>query len=188
IHYRTEVSLTQYQSSRQLLEVILQDCNNSFGGNTIMNDKTIKVPLKLIVDAVEMASNEWNQYLDIETMNIVSIPQFDDGLYEEYAELTEQIEGAYNKRYFELPDKYDIHEYRIMERFIYSLPSGSVQDDLERAIRGNSAFRRFKASIRYYRIEQDWYDYLAEAYRKIAVEWCESNGFKYYEERKEQNL
>ena len=37
------------------------------------------------------------------------------------------------------------------------------------------------ASIRYYGIEQNWYDYLAEAYRKIAVEWCEASGFDYSE-------
>lgn len=176
-----------YVYKNKLSQIAIASCNDSFGGNTIMNDRTIKVPLKLIIDAVEMADDEWTQYLDIKTMKIVSIPQFDDGLYEEYAELAEKIESSYKKRYFGLPDKYDIHEYSIMERFIYSLPSGSVQDDLERAIRGSGAFRRFKASIRYYRIEQDWYNYLAEAYRKIAVEWCEANGFEYYEESKEQN-
>ena len=151
-----------------------------------MNEKTIKVPLDLIISAVEMASEEWKQYLDIEKMKNVSIPQFDDSLYEEYAELAEQIEDEYNKRYFGLPDKYDIHEYRIMERFIYSLPSGSVQDELERTIQGGGAFRRFKSTIRYHGIEQDWYDYRAEAYCDIAISWCEANGFKYCEERKEQ--
>lgn len=147
-----------------------------------MSNNTIKVPLKLIIDAVEMASDEWKQYLDIEAMKIVSIPQFDIGLYEDYAALAEQIEAGYNKRYFGLPDKYDIHEYRIMERFIYSLPSGSIQDEFERTIQGGGAFRRFKAAIRYHGIEQDWYDYRAEAYRSIAVEWCEANGFEYSEE------
>lgn len=111
----------------------------------------------------------------------MSIPQFDDGSYEEYAELAEQIEDEYNRRFFGLPNKYDIHEYHIMERFINNLPSGNVRDELERAIRGSGAFHRFKVSIRNYGIEQNWYDYLAEAYRKIAVEWCEANGFDYTE-------
>lgn len=146
-----------------------------------MSKNPIEVPLELIIEAVEMASEEWKQYLDIETMIIVSIPQFDNGSYEEYAVLAEQIEDEYNRRYFGLPNKYDIHEYRIMEQFIYNLPSGNVRNELERAIRGNGAFHRFKASIRYYGIEQNWYDYLAEAYRKIAVEWCEANGFDYSE-------
>ena len=47
----------------------------------------------LSIDAVEMASDEWKQYLDIEAMKIVSLPQYDNGLYEEYKKLAEQIEG-----------------------------------------------------------------------------------------------
>ena len=34
-----------------------------------------KVPLKLIVDAVEMACDEWEQFLDLEKMEIVSLPE-----------------------------------------------------------------------------------------------------------------
>jgi hypothetical protein len=69
-----------------------------------------------------------------------------------------------------------------MEKFIYDLPNGSTRDELARCIHGKGAFRRFKSSIRYYGIEQDWYDYRAGAYRIIAVEWCEANGFEYSEE------
>lgn len=153
-----------------------------------MNDSTKKVPLKLIVSAVEMASDEWNQYLDTETTEIISIPQFDSYLYEDYAELAEQIEDDIHHRYLGLPDKYDIHEYRIMERFVYSLPSGSIQDELERAIRGSGAFRRFKSTVRYHGIKQAWYDYRDEAFRDIAINWCEVNGFEYYDDFEEAEI
>ena len=146
-----------------------------------MNNQPTKVPLKLIIEGVEMADENWNQYLDIETMEIVSIPQFDSDFYEDYTELAEEIEDDYRYRYFGLPDRYDIHEYRIMEQFINSLPSGPIQDELVRTIKGRGAFRRFKDTVRYHGIEQNWYDYLAEAHRRIAVEWCEANGFEYYE-------
>lgn len=144
-----------------------------------MNRENIKIPLELIVSAIEMADDEWNQYLDIEKMEVVSLPEepFLGRYDEEDQELSELIEAEWQVRFFGLPSKYDIHEYSIMERFIWSLPEGQMQNSLENAIRGRGAFRRFKDAIIRYGIEQDWYDYQEEAYRKIAMEWCDGHGF-----------
>ena len=38
------------------------------------------VPIKLVVEAIEMAAEEWRQFLDIEKMEIVSIPDSSFGL------------------------------------------------------------------------------------------------------------
>ena len=147
-------------------------------------EKIPTVPLKLISDAIEMASDEWRQFLDIEEMEIVSIPDdpylFYDGK-EAFEELTDKIDAEYRSRYFRLPDQYDIHEHSIMERFVWELPEGEMQNYLDNAIHRKGAFRRFKDGIRHYGIEQDWYDYLDEAHRKLAIEWCEDNGFRYTE-------
>ena len=43
------------------------------------------------------------------------------------------------------------------------------------------AFRRFKQSVRYHGLEQHWYDYLAEAYRELAIRWCAEEGLEYTE-------
>ena len=144
------------------------------------------VPLKQIIDAIETASDEQNLYLDVETMSIVSLPQFDDGIGMDHESLADRIETGINIRYFRLPRKFDIHEYSIMERFIYDLPTGSTRDDLAGCIHGKGAFRRFKDSIRYHGIEQDWYNYRNSAFREIAIEWCESNRFAYFEESAEK--
>ena len=138
------------------------------------------------MDAMETASDEWDQYLDIETMSIVSLPQFDDGIGTNYESLADRIEAGLNTRCFRLPSKFDIHEYSIMERFIDDLPNGSTRDELAGCIHGKGAFRRFKDSLRYHGIEQDWYDYRNSAYRVIAIEWCESNRFAYFEESAEK--
>ena len=143
----------------------------------------VRVPLQVVIDAVESADNEWNQFLDIVTMEAVSVPEslFIDNFGDEYQELSDAIEEGFNSRFFRLPSPYDIHEYSIMERFIWSLPEGSIQDRLENAIRGRGAFRRFKDSIYRLDIEQDWYDFRENAYREIAVEWCEDHGFQFSE-------
>ena len=132
-----------------------------------MAETKIRVPLKKVIEGIEMATDEWSQYLDIETMEIESLP---DGGYsgdwmEEFEELSEKIDNGRKTRYFALPDKFD-----------------RLQDEFERAIDGRGAFRRFKSTLRYYGMEQQWYDFLYEAHREIAIGWCDDNGFEYYEE------
>ena len=143
----------------------------------------VRVPLQVVIDAVESADNEWNQFLDIVTMEAVSVPEslFIDNFGGEYQKLSDMIEEEFNSRFFRLPSPYDIHEYSIMERFIWSLPEGTIQDRLENAIRGRGAFRRFKDSIYRLDMEQEWYDFRANAYREIAIEWCNDHGFQFLE-------
>jgi len=141
----------------------------------------IVVPLNLICDAIEAVDDEWNQYLDIEKMEVVSLPQnsFLGEYDEEDQELADLIEEEWGVRFFGLPSKFAVNEYSLMENFIWSLPEGRMQDSLESAIRGKGAFRRFKDAVYRFGIEQQWYDFEAEKYREIAIEWCENKGFEY---------
>lgn len=149
--------------------------------NPNRNQKDPSIPLNLICDAIESADNDWKQYLDIETMEIISLPEcpFTGEYDQEDQELADRIEEGWNIRYFGLPSTFDIHEYSIMEDFVYDLPEGKVQNALENAIRGKGAFRRFKDAIYKFGIEEQWYDFQEEKYRKIAREWCEAHGFTY---------
>jgi hypothetical protein len=83
--------------------------------------------------------------------------------------------------YLLLPTKFDIHEYRIMERFCYSVDDDDMRDDLCNAIPGRGAFRYFKDRIHAYGIADDWYRYRDEALREIAIAWCEENGIQFSE-------
>lgn len=55
-----------------------------------------------------------------------------------------------------------------MEEFIWTL-KGEKADKLECAIRGRGAFRRFKDMVDGMGISQQWYDFQAEYYRKLAI-------------------
>ena len=81
--------------------------------------------------------------------------------------------------YISLPSKYDIHEYQIMEDFIYSLTNKGHINRLESAITGKGAFRRFKDTINYLGIENNWYDFKRRALEKITIEWCQDNDLDY---------
>ncbi|MBQ3385434.1 MAG: hypothetical protein IJG59_09535 [Erysipelotrichaceae bacterium] len=135
----------------------------------------VTVPLKLIVQGLEMASDQYSQYLDIEEMKIVSLPQNEPS--PEEPELIEQIRQQFKTRYFPLPEPHEIDDYRIMRNFVYSLNEGDVKDELESALHGKGAFRRFRSAVHYTGMNNIWYSFRDTVYREIAVKWCEKYNF-----------
>jgi hypothetical protein len=89
--------------------------------------------------------------------------------------------------YRELPSKFDIHEYAIMEKFCYSVEDDELSDRLLNSIRGREAFRYFKDTIHQYGIADDWYDYRERAFKKIGEEWLESNNITYTDDENPKN-
>lgn len=135
--------------------------------------------LQQVIDAIEAACDSYTDFYDIETGETVSLPDpVETG--ESYEELEELLETEPD-RFLRFPTKFEIHEYSIMESFVEALPAGRIRAELAQAIRGRGAFRRFKRSIHYYGIEQLWYDYLENAYREIAIRWCQEHDLKYIE-------
>ena len=140
----------------------------------------MKIKLNQVIDAIETANEAFTYFYNAETGETVYLQ--DELITEERdEELEELIENSPRGRFLRFPTKYDIHEYSIMESFIESLPPGAARQELTHAIRGKGAFRRFKNGIYYLRIEQQWYDYHAAAYRKIAIRWCRDEEIEYIE-------
>ena len=139
----------------------------------------MKVKLGVILDAIEMADDNYTYFLDLETGESVFLAdELITGLDNEGLE--DEIEES-PERYLRLPTKFEIHEYHIMEEFIWTL-KGEKADKLERAIRGRGAFRRFKDMVDRMGILQRWYDFQSEYYRKLAAQWCQEHGLEYEEE------
>ena len=140
----------------------------------------MKIKLKQVIDAIETANEVFTCFYDTETGETVYL-QDEMITGERDEELEELIENSPRDRFLRFPTKYDIHEYSIMESFIESLPPSAARQELAHAIRGKGAFRRFKNGVYYHRIEQQWFDYQAEAYREIAIRWCRDEGIDYVE-------
>ena len=130
----------------------------------------MKVKLKDIIDAIEQTDQDSEFFLDKETGDIVWVNDMCMER-EEHEEISEQLDahGCYR-----LPTSYDIHDYDIMVSFI-NTQSGEAYNRLSSAIKGRGAFRRFKDALYHLGIEQSWYDFQADAYKKIAMEWCEEH-------------
>jgi hypothetical protein len=152
----------------------------------------LPVTLKAIVEELTLQFDEYTSYLNRQTGEVISVSNKELRAAEEEEPLdhfpawqhdairiaNEMLE---TDNYLPLPTKFDIHEYRIMERFCYSVDDEDRRDALCNAIRGRGAFRYFKDKIHEYGIADDWYTYRDDALREIAIAWCEEHGIPYTE-------
>lgn len=135
-----------------------------------------RLKLSVIIDAIEMASDEWQYFYDLKTNESIFLSDYNEFDDEEWETLEEEPD-----RFIRLPDKYEIHEYSIMSDFVNSRKKEKERNQLERAIQGRGAFRRFKDSVNQMGIADQWYEFQENAYRDIAIRWCEDNGYEYEE-------
>lgn len=154
----------------------------------------IEVKLSDVIEALDSAMDEHAYYLDRRSGEIVLVTDDDISAAENEELMLEapdwQRESIAKARevlndsgdLLPLPDKFEIHEYRIMEEFCLALDNRQVGSELHRLIKGSGAFRRFKDAVRERDIEQDWYDFKHRALEQIAIEWLEENGIPYTRE------
>lgn len=120
----------------------------------------MKVKLRDIVEAMEMANESARSFLDLQTGEIETL--FDDLVDdEEQEEISERLDEHGIVR---LQEQYDIHEYHIMVKSVEQLQNTTIQERLADAINDRGAFQRFKRGIRQYGVEQDWYDFRDAAF------------------------
>lgn len=139
------------------------------------------VKLELVMEAIEMADDNSTAFYDLKKQELIwHIEGVGYQMDEDDEEIEEMIEEGWRTRFFGLPTKFDINEYHFMEDFIYDeIPEGGVRDQFESAIRGRGAFRRFRQLAERLDMLDDWYKYKEKEQRKLAIEWCEENGFNY---------
>ena len=86
------------------------------------------------------------------------------------------------------PDKFEFHEYRVMEEFIRSIDDNEAANQLWRAIKGHGAFRYFKDTLHRLGIQQSWYDYLEEAQREFVIEWAKENNVPFEDDLRKSRM
>lgn len=138
-------------------------------------ERSLSVQLIDIIFAIENSSNHVTSYYNKKTQKIVS-------LFEELIDqnLIDEIDENWDQ-YIALLSSYDVHEYQIMQDFILNLKNKDIRDQLWNTIHGKGAFRRFKDLAARFGILEDWFLYLNQQYRKIAIKWCRENNIIYVE-------
>ena len=152
-----------------------------------------EVELDEIIEALEMADDSISSYLDVETGEVHSITEEEFDLAEdpqtaiedlpnwqrEAVTLARSIQKQEGKRYMALPDKFDVHEWAMMDRFSMTLRDAQVRNDFHGGIRGAGAFRLFKHLLTEYDLWDAWNRFKQVELRQMAIEWCKENGITY---------
>ena len=154
----------------------------------------IRVKLDDIIEGLEFQSDESSSFLNTKTGEVVLITDYamraaeDDEPLEEVPDWEQDLVAiageilAETGQYIQLPTKYDIDEYSIMEKFCMSLNNQKISDILCDLISGSGAFRRFKDAVHKYDIEDEWYKYRDNAMKEIAIECCKENNIEFDEQ------
>lgn len=154
---------------------------------------SIQVKLEDIMEEMEVQMEESRSFLNRKTGELVVVTSEDmeaaedDEPFDHLPEWErENIKIAIDvmdnfENYIELPSKYEINEYKIIEDFCLTVSDQLKQDSLLRAITGKGAFRRFKDKIIEFNIEDQWYSYQNERFKQVAIKWCQHNNVNYIE-------
>lgn len=153
------------------------------------------VSLQFVVNEMDVLDEEWTAYINKKTGELVTVTEEEANIVEAEGEDDEFIPDCQRETlpkvrevlesddFVALPDKFEIHEYSIMERFCLSLSDEGLQDEFLHAIRGNGAFRRFKDAIYRKEIQDDWYRFRDQALKRIAIDFLESEGIPWQDDR-----
>ena len=162
--------------------------------NEKKRSRSVVVSLQDVVAEMDLPNDDWTAYLNRRTGELVTVTEEDQRLTEagedpeelpdwQREALPKVREALESDDFLALPDKFGIHEYRIMERFSLEVEDVGTSEALLQAIRGRGAFRRFKEVIHERGIAPAWYPYRQQALEEIAIEWLEANGIAYSRER-----
>ena len=151
----------------------------------------MKVKLSKVIEGIEFQGLESSSYLNLETGEIFLIADEEVHAVEDIEDISDRPdwykeaiavanEFLENRdKYLDLPSKYDLHEYRIMEDFVYSIPIKEQKEEMLRLIKGKGAFSRFKHGLERFLLRDKWYEYRDTEIAKFVEEWCQDNNIPY---------
>lgn len=147
------------------------------------------ISLREVIEAMEETSDDCVSYLDPDTGEVITVTEEERLLAEDESpedvpewqrEMLPKIRAALgNDRFLELPGRFDILEWSIMDEFSRAQDSELIQQELADAIHGAGAFRTFRSAIRRLGMEQSWYKFREEALVEIARNWLEEHKLPY---------
>jgi hypothetical protein len=138
---------------------------------------------------MDVPNDTWTSYLNRRTGQFITVTddsgtlldgQEVEGLPDLQTDDPAQVADALDSGdWLALPDKFEIHEYRLLERFSLGIENPDLRAALLQAIQGRGAFRRFKEVIHERGMAEAWYAYRQQSFEAIAVGWLEANGIAY---------
>jgi hypothetical protein len=152
----------------------------------------VPLPVKLqdVLEEMQMVSDEMTAYINRKTGELVTLTgddvriAEDPELQEDLADWQEEMlsktrEVLDSGDFIPLPDKFEIDEWSIMQRFAVSQPDPVHRDDLLNAIHGRGAFRLFKILLDRLKLREEWFRFRDEALERIATDFLDFHEIPY---------
>jgi glycine/D-amino acid oxidase-like deaminating enzyme len=160
-----------------------------------MKTGTPTVSLSKVVEELDTRmSDEWRAFLNRATGETLQLEQAvlsaaedgedgeEDSLEDwQREELTQAVEILDSKDWLELPDAFDINEWKIMRDYCGTVDDDAVHQELLRAIHGRGAFRCFKDIVHRLELVDSWYAFRNSAIRAIVADWLTGQGVEFAE-------
>jgi Uncharacterised protein family (UPF0158) len=148
------------------------------------------VSLSAVIEQMDLVTDEATAYINRKTGELITLTDEEVALAEDpdaaahapqwQKDILPKVrEILASEDFLPLPGKFEIHEWSIMERFARSLTDAAVGDELDAALHGRGAFRRFKDAVRRLEIADEWYRFRDAALEEIAVEFLDAHGIAY---------
>jgi hypothetical protein len=158
---------------------------------------TVIVSLSDVIEQMDLTTDEATAYINRKTGELITLTHEEFALAEDPDEaeaspqwqkdlLPKAREVLESEDYIPLPSKFEIHEWSIMEQFAHSLTDAAVNDELDAALHGRGAFRRFKDAVHRLGIADEWYRFRDAALEEIAIEFLEEHGIAYQREPRQK--
>ena len=139
----------------------------------------MRVELTDVIDAIDNADDrvQYMYYIPYEEVLVYENNHFrGEDLPDDFDEKAEEQD------FIVLPDRHEINDYENMEKFAEQYEDEEVAEWLANSLKGKGAFRRFRAVLDRFTIEDEWYDFLELQHKVLAMEWCEEHGIEYHDD------
>lgn len=143
----------------------------------VSDSRALDIDWAALEAAFDNHSPELRSYLDLQSGELLTV-----FTSERDSEVSSAVQ-AEPDRYLFIEPVPSRDQYRIMERFIETVPYPSLAERLADAIVGKGAFRRFKDCIAQHGEERKrWFAFRDVLVRQMILEWCRGKGLEAIED------
>jgi Uncharacterised protein family (UPF0158) len=156
------------------------------------------VSLKAVINEMDVIDESHTVFLNKKTGELITLS--DDEIYDIDDEQSHDDVPPWQKEiiekrqevldsedYLELPTKFEIHEWAIMEKFCSSFDDPELRKDFLNKIHGRGAFRIFKDAIHQRGMAEEWYRFREKAFEQIAIGWLEAHQIAFRRDTQESS-
>jgi hypothetical protein len=143
-----------------------------------------RAKLSEIAERIEMANNGNESFYNQLTGEFGCLSDFGESSENEaFSERLGSEDG-----WLHMPNQYDAEEYDMMSDFAATVKNAVKRKQLEIALSGKGAFRRFKDAVIREDVEEAWYTFRDRRYSEFARDWCDAHEVPYDKSELPQEL